>query len=306
MSALGVAVRRSLTLAVALAPTLALGCSRSRPPPPLADGAADDGGTVTTSSIDASKRPVRDASQAARSNDAAPLGDVARAALAWNNALAAHDLDALAKLYADDVRLYGRLLKRKACIAAKAAAIKADPTFTQSIASEVTVTDEPGSRVRARFVKLSTSKGESRTYASYLVLARSPSGLMIVEESDTTTDENLADHLAVECIGAAAGAVMTDPKAAALLSLPVTAEERRAGCRSHGLMPFPPEGGDTKIAVKMFTSCDDRQAFRGWFHVGIADGCVYEEDLAAPEGTFTKLSCDDHAAARVTGACRRR
>jgi hypothetical protein len=249
---------------------------------------------------------VRDASQAARPNDVAPLGEAARAVLAWNNALAAHDLDALAKLYADDVRLYGRPLQRKACLAAKAAAFKADPTFTQSIASEVTIADETGGRVRARFVKLSTAKGEKRTYASYPVLARSASGLAIGEESDTTTDENFAEHLAVECIGAAAGAVMKDPKASALLAEPVTADERRAGCRNHGLLPFPPESGDTKIAVKMFTSCDDRQAFRGWFHVGIADGCVYEDDLEAPEGTFTRLSCDDRAAARVRAACRRK
>jgi hypothetical protein len=295
-----------LALPAGLTAALVLGCSRSHPPPPLADGAADDGITVTTSSVDAARRAMRDASRAARPNDAAPLGDAARAVLAWNNALAAHDLDALAKLYADHVRFYGRPLERKACIAAKAAAFKADPTFTQSIASEVTAADEPGGRVRARFVKLSTAKGEPRTYASYLVLARSASGFTIVEESDTTTDENLAEHLAVECIGAAAGAVMKDPKAAALLAEPVTADEQRAGCRNHGLMPFPPEGGDTKVAVKMFTSCNDRQAFRGWFHVGINDGCVYEEDLAALEGTFTKLSCDDHAAASVRAACGRR
>ena len=298
---------RVVVFAAALGGVPELGCSRSHPPPPLADGAVDDGITVTTSSVDASRRLVmRDASTAARPNDAAPLGDVARAVLAWNNALAAHDLDALQKLYADDVRLYGRPLKRRACIAAKAAAFKADPTFTQSIASEVTVAEEPGGRVRASFVKLSTAKGDPRTYASYLVLARSASGLAIVEESDRTTDENLAEHLAVECIGAAAGAVMKDPKAAALLAQPVTTDEQRAGCRNHGLMPFPPESGDTKIAVKMFTSCDDRQAFRGWFHVGIADGCVYEEDLAALEGTFTKLSCDEAAAASVRAACRRK
>ncbi|MDB5215257.1 MAG: hypothetical protein JWO86_3184 [Myxococcaceae bacterium] len=291
---------------MALLALVGVGCSRSQPPAP-SDGAVDDGITVTTSSLDAAKRMVaRDASRPGRPNDAAPLDDVARAVLAWNNALAAHDLDTLAKLYADDVRLYGKPLKRKAAVAAKAAAFKADPSYTQSIASDVTATEEPRGRVRASFVKLSTAKGEPRSYASYLVLLRSASGLSIVEESDKTTDENLAEHLAVECIGAAAGAVMKDPKAAALLAEPVTADQQRAGCRNHGLMPFPPESGDPKVAVKMFTSCDDRQAFRGWFHVGIADGCVYEEDLMAPEGTFTKLSCDEPAAARVRAACRRK
>jgi hypothetical protein len=223
--------------------------------------------------------------------------------IAWNAALDGHDAHALESLYASSVKLYGKEMTRAQAVAAKKKALDADRSFRQIVTG---ITIEEGSRARASFTKIVTASGSTKSYAAYLVLVNHDSKIEIAEESDQTTDANLKPADEDRCLAAAASAAIAAGAISKSLSEPITPDLADAGCTNHGFMPMPREKGEPFVAIRLHTSCTDRAAFRGWYYVSVADGCVYEDrDFSGDATKYTKLECTKGASA-VKNACASR
>jgi hypothetical protein len=106
----------------------------------------------------------------------------------WNDALAKRDASALEKIYGADVRLYDQNLSRAAAVKNKAAALAKSPDYTQSIAS-IAIDRKQADRPTATFLKTWKTGGKESSVAGILVFGKEPSGWVVVEESDQTTDK---------------------------------------------------------------------------------------------------------------------
>jgi hypothetical protein len=106
---------------------------------------------------------------------------------AWNKAHIAHDLNALASIYAPHVEFYGQTVTNKQCVAAKKAAFAKSPDYTQSI-GDIDVHDDGV----VTFTKTSRSGGKSTDYPAVLVVT----GGLVTAETDKVTEANLAAQAA--------------------------------------------------------------------------------------------------------------
>jgi len=104
----------------------------------------------------------------------------------WNAAHNTHDTSALQALYAPRVKYYGQTLAGSACAKGKAAAFAKAPDYAQAI-RDASFTKQDSSWL-VSFTKTSTSRGKSKDYPAYLVVADGH----ITEEGDKVTDANLA------------------------------------------------------------------------------------------------------------------
>ena len=110
---------------------------------------------------------------------------------AWIKTTNAHDANALRAFYGDVVRFYGASLPRDACISKLQTYFSKHPTAAHTI-GPVTIDAADAGVTRAAFTKTVVEKGAKHDYACHLDLARSGPRWIIVGESDTTTDANLA------------------------------------------------------------------------------------------------------------------
>jgi ketosteroid isomerase-like protein len=102
----------------------------------------------------------------------------------WNSAHNAHDVDALASLYAPTVSFYGTSVSNAECANKKRLAFTATPDYTQSTRDAKLEPAEAG-RTFVRLVKTSKTKGKSKDYAAILIIDASNK---IVEESDDLSE----------------------------------------------------------------------------------------------------------------------
>lgn len=115
--------------------------------------------------------------------------------LAWNDALDKHDADALDSIYGATVDYYGSSLPRARVVAAKRAALKAAPTFKQTIRD---ISFDPASPdTVARFLKRSGPAGKLREIRGKLVLREEAGKLRVVAEADEASEKRDAS---AECI----------------------------------------------------------------------------------------------------------
>ena len=109
---------------------------------------------------------------------------------AWNNALNAHDADALSALYAPSVSFYGRERTASEVIAAKRVALAAAPSFRQQLA-DVQLSPEPEHAATATFSKTSLDK----SVRSRLQIRCAASGKYAIDiESDAPSDALAQRH----------------------------------------------------------------------------------------------------------------
>jgi hypothetical protein len=130
---------------------------------------------------------------------AAPVGSAVSPqfalVLAWSNALDKHDADALDAIYGTTVDYYGLRLSHARVIAAKRAALKAAPTFKQTL-RDISF-DREGTDTVARFLKSSGPDGKLREIRGKLVLREEDGKLRVVGEADEASEKRNAG---AECI----------------------------------------------------------------------------------------------------------
>jgi hypothetical protein len=130
----------------------------------------------------------------------------ARAAIAaWTDALTRHDTKALALLYGDPVRFYGRETSRAAVLHGKGEAFARVPTFQQATVGPIAVDTTDARRLVASFVKRSGPAGRTRNVRAKVGLALSPpadagpSRWVIVEETDDPSERSPEDKRRDDC-----------------------------------------------------------------------------------------------------------
>lgn len=98
-----------------------------------------------------------------------------------------------APLYGDQVRWYGKPLARDAAIAENIAFLQKHAHYTQTIVSNVTLTEQEGQplALQATFVKQAGLEPQTqRNYPAQLTLTKAASGWRISEETDWITEAN--------------------------------------------------------------------------------------------------------------------
>jgi ketosteroid isomerase-like protein len=231
-----------------------------------------------------------------------PDADVRSVVRAWNDALDRHDVDALAALYADDVRFYGRSepLPRAAVLRAKRAAFVASPGFHQQIVSDIALAhDDESHDVAAHFSKRSSGAGPARDVKGYLVVHRSDAGpLLIVEESDEPSQAKAAaraDDLDA-CEATAIRVVNALPRVKAFMDDAMKRAEATDG-RVNFASLGPIDNGDGTFAVML--GYDSAERFE--------NGLSYDVDrktgkVSIDEGADT-IPLDPASQAAVKKAC---
>jgi len=192
----------------------------------------------------------------------------------WNEALARRDAGALRSVYGAQVRLYQNTVDREAAIKTKAAALAASKDYTQAITAvefDLRTADRP----KAGFDKKWTSKGKQQSVRGSLVFAKEGGQWVVVEESDTKTDERRARAEANKdsCEGLVVGVVMSVPEASQILNGPTDPAE---GHNSNGLRidGGPPES--PTFAVAIHENHPDHLLTLAWFEVDPRTGRVTE------------------------------
>jgi hypothetical protein len=167
---------RKVALVVFVVAVVVASCKRSPPPPPAPVA------VVVTPAIDAAAAAPAIADAAAD-----PDLDVKNFANAWNDAINARDLTALAALHASNVRFYGVMVDRATYTAKMKAALDKDRSFHQTIGSFRVHRTKDGN-TKIWFAK----KDNKAEHAAYLVLFQMTDGKWtIIEESDYATDVNV-------------------------------------------------------------------------------------------------------------------
>lgn len=130
--------------------------------------------------------------------------------IAWNDALDTHDAGALEAIYGSTVDYYGAPWPRARVVAAKRAALKAAPTFKQTI-SDISF-DREGTETVARFLKSSGPEGKLREIRGKLVLREEAGKLHVVAEADEASEKRArgAACITLDADSAAAGDVTLD------------------------------------------------------------------------------------------------
>ena len=169
--------------------------------------ACRDRNAETSQHQDASA-PIVVPSAAPSSSTAGKAGDakqdeVVIVTMAWNAALSRRDAPALRRVYGEKVRLYEETIDREKAIARKAAAFKAAPDYTQSIASLKVDRSQP-ERPTIEFLKTWKTSGKESSIRGVLVFGKEAGDngesphLVIVEESDVATDKKRLAALKAE------------------------------------------------------------------------------------------------------------
>jgi hypothetical protein len=106
----------------------------------------------------------------------------------WANAHNTKNIHQFRELYADDLMFYGQSLDRESCLDIKSKRLLSNKYFHLKIVSPITVTVYSSQVIKAGFMKEVTSGNTIKDYNSYLLFRIIDNKLLIVSESDLTTD----------------------------------------------------------------------------------------------------------------------
>jgi hypothetical protein len=246
-------VSTALALSVA-----AMGCHRDTPSP--AGGPPPPAPTGTAPS------PALDPTAAAR-----------QVVQAWNDALNRHDVAAMAGLYDERVRFYGREASKASVLKAKQGAFGTASTFTQQIEGPITIAPGSGGELVATFLKRSGSAGKLHEVHAKLALRAADGGLpMITEETDEVSAQRGEDAGAPDCETMAAHVVnaLTEVKRE-VADLKKTADESGSSSHFGGFGPI--YEGDSKFSAGIGLYTDQR--FQGEINYTVDHGHLYVDIL---------------------------
>lgn len=109
----------------------------------------------------------------------------------WNRSLNNRDEVASESLYAPEVFFYTENRSAAECSRARVELAMKDPSWKQTIVSEIYVEHSADGKIIASFTKQSDGKKGVNTYPSYLIFQRFGDDWKIVHESDKLTDYNI-------------------------------------------------------------------------------------------------------------------
>jgi hypothetical protein len=208
----------------------------------------------------------------------------------WNDALDRHDVTALAELYGEQVRFYGRDTPRRAVIAAKTQALGPKSTYHQEIVGAIEL-HPAGDVDEASFTKRSGSNGKTSDVAAKLSLRRAPNGkLVIVEETDAPSEARRAARSRDACEEAAAKAANDLPAVKKMMD-DATRETEKSGGRARlgGVGPIDHDDG---FSVSLGVHTEERFVSMVWYSVdrdGQLTVRVYGIEERVPEAALRKV-----------------
>jgi hypothetical protein len=285
----------------ALVPVLVLlgaGCGAS-PTTPVVPVATSASVSSTTTVPPVATKPA--APLPASGLDADPDADPVRTLVhTWSAALDRHDVEALAALYEEHVRLYGAdaPVPWGQVIEGKRRAL-AGGTFHQEIVGPIDVVHEAGNDFTARFVKRSGSNGRlSDVQARLRVRAKADRQLVIVEESDEPSDAlALARRDPYGRCFAVAATAAHGVREVSEFESRALAEADASGGKLHVGGFGPQELGEGKFGFGIGFQSDERFEGHVWYEVDRKTGTI---ELTI-EGTPVPVG--ESAEARVRVAC---
>jgi hypothetical protein len=249
---------------LAIAAFVASACSKSAPP------AAADASAASTSAASIASAPAEGGASATE--------EAARqVVVAWSDALDRHDATALDQLYAPRVAFYGRDLPHGAVIDIKKRALRATPTFRQSIVGPISIVKE-GDALTATFVKRSGGP-PMRDVKARVVIANGH----VKEESDEATDKRTNSARGAACESAASNAVATIPRVKKLLDDDRKQLASDPEGRMGGVGPIPNDDGGFSASLGVHHA--DRYEAQVWYTVdraGKLTVTVLGEDVPVP------------------------
>jgi hypothetical protein len=172
-----------------------VGCARSDPAPSRSNTASGSASAVASAAASAAS---------AEPKVQRPQHPAEAVLMAWNSALDRRDPERLAALYAARVRFYGVSKAADDVIKLKRAAFNRTPDYHQRIEKVQIAAARNGFVVR--FDKYSGQALDAKV-AARLTLESTEGRLLIVEETDSTTDKRLARSEPMKCSDAALSAV---------------------------------------------------------------------------------------------------
>jgi len=110
----------------------------------------------------------------------------------WNDTHTTKDISQLSPLYSDTVLYYGKRLSKNDCIEDKLKLFKRYETYEQLLIGDAKTNTVSKIKKEIKFVKEVKFDGKVKKYPSYLVFEKHASKWLIIEESDSITDYNLA------------------------------------------------------------------------------------------------------------------
>ncbi len=129
----------------------------------------------------------------------APVSDNIKAEIinvvkTWNLAKDKHDTDALAAVYAENIKFYGMNLRKERVMKDTELFFKENPSFTQDVVGDIHISEKGPGVYLAEFNKAARLANNYNSYEAYLVVTdnKAEGRLLIVTEGDKTTDRNLA------------------------------------------------------------------------------------------------------------------
>ncbi len=206
---------------------------------------------------------------------------------AWEDAETALDATALAKTYADRVKYYGAELSRDECVKRAGGFFAKTPKQTFTKAELATGTDHADATVD----KTVTLAGKSTPYVQHVALSLVGGVWLVTEETDETTEKNLAASSKHVCERALRA--MTDGDAVAYDDVSVTVTQDSADITYWGKVDTQ-NGGATPHAAP--------------FHVNLGAGTVSRDRInraGEPVGT-EPVTPDPAKLATARAACIRR
>jgi hypothetical protein len=204
---------------------------------------------------------------------------------AWKDAETALDGAALAKTYADHVKYYGAELPRDECVKRAQAFFAKAPKQTFAKLEIVT----QGEHAEATVEKTVTLAGKATPYVQHVTLALDHGAWRVIEETDETTEKNLAVSAKRTCERALRA--MTDDDTLAFDAVSVTMGRDTADLTYWGKIDTG-AGGTTPHATP--------------FHVDLAKGTISRDrtnrvgDVVEAES----LTVDPAKLAAARAACR--
>lgn len=111
----------------------------------------------------------------------------------WNKANSSKDIEALRRLFDDNVDFYGSSMSKNACIEKKESLFKKNADFYQQIYGDIDVENISETEVKCSFVKRVTVDGKTTDYPSYLNFRKNGGEWKISVERDLVTDKVLAN-----------------------------------------------------------------------------------------------------------------
>jgi hypothetical protein len=285
-------------------------CSRRSPTPRPAN---ETNGTQPLASHASSGGPVSAASlpRDASADGSPELAAVRSLFVRWNQAMNAHDPEALSRIYGRKMCFYGKEMSREQVLEAKRRAFRGTPDYLQEVVGEVALEPLPADSVAATFEKRSGTHDRSGTVKARLLFIHPGTELgrrhdlvpwvLAGENDETVRGKNLmgcenaalwsGDNEAEEdqrCEEVASKAVREFPAVKALLESELEEIKGKPGLWLGGFGPEP--HGDGGFAVVIGIQSKDRVEGVASYNVDRKSGAlsvaIGAEDVVLPEETL--------------------